>query len=107
MPRYFLLFCGGLFTLFGVQATSTDGIADIRAMYGGLELAWATALFWHAADDSRIKTGLYLAALSIGSLGVSRLISMGLTEFSTMSVLLMISELSAVAVAVFLAQQAD
>lgn len=119
MPRYYLLFCAGIFafmgmwalvspqgmvSLIGLRAESTDAIADVRAMYGGLELAWAAVLVWHANKPERIAVGLYMAAAAIGALGLSRIVSMLLTELAAMSVFLCVSEIAAAAVAAWLAR---
>lgn len=87
----------GMVALLGISARGTDGIADLRAMYGGMELAWAGILFWHAMDDTRTRVGLALCAVAIGSLGASRLLSQLLTEFTVLSTFLALSELGTAA----------
>lgn len=87
----------GLVAVLGIRAEGTDAVADLRAMYGGMELAWAAILLWHAAEPERVRPGLVLCAVAIGSLGASRLLSQLLTEFTALSAFLAASELGTAA----------
>ena len=120
MRRPFLIVCGLIWTgmgLWGMVAPAAmvaplgipveglDAVADVRAMYGGLALACAAVVFWHLADDERVSNGLIFNALTVGSLGVCRLITMLLWMSATpLTVFLTVVELSTAAVATALAR---
>jgi len=52
-----------------------SGIAELRAMYGGMELGVAAFLIWSSASTSpgRIRTALVGATLPLAALGLVRL----------------------------------
>ena len=59
----------------GVAVLDDRGIVELRAMYGGMELGMATFLAWTLSTSERTRTGLVAACLSIGGLGLVRLVS--------------------------------
>jgi hypothetical protein len=88
LPRIYLRFlgamtvCFGLLYLFipesltdptGFGSLSPGALTDVRATYGGLQLGFGAFLLWAAADPSRTRFALVLAALSIGAVAASRL----------------------------------
>lgn len=87
LTKPYLLVVGVLTILFGViylfvPATMTDpagfgplsgsALTDIRATYGGFQIGMGVFLLWAAGAEDRMKAGLILIALSIGSLFLSR-----------------------------------
>lgn len=87
LTKSYLLVVGVLTILFGViylfvPATMTDpagfgplrgsALTDIRATYGGFQIGMGAFLLWAAGAEDRMRAGLILIALSIGSLFLSR-----------------------------------
>ena len=58
----------------GVAATSVDGTIEIRAMYGGLELAIGLSALWAMWRPRWACHVLFLNGVITGGLGVGRLI---------------------------------
>lgn len=54
-----------------VTATSTAGIVELRAMYGGLQVGMGVFLGWCLATD-RVREGVVAATSTIGGLGAVR-----------------------------------
>lgn len=119
-PRHVLLVCAGIYgflglwgllspegmvALIGVKPEGIDGIGDIRAMYGGLELALAGLLLWHAMDEDRVSAGLILAGVTVGGIGGGRLFSQLLTGFSPLSAGLCLVELGSAILCGWFSQQ--
>jgi hypothetical protein len=82
----FLIF--GLILLVAPQATLArlgielaDGAAtiEIRAFYGGLELALGALLLWAALRPEGRAHGLVLGAVSYGGIGLTRALAMALS----------------------------
>ena len=68
----------------GVAATSTTGLIELRAMYGGLEMAVGAFALAAAALPWMLRSGLLAMGLSCAGLGVTRLASaLAAGEFST------------------------
>lgn len=120
MPRNLLLVCAALFGFFGlwgllspegmaatigIKATAADGVNDLRAMYGGLELGLAAVLGWHALTEDRVSDGLVIAALTIGGLGAARGLSMLVTEVTAMSTGLTLLEVGTAVVCFWFSQR--
>ena len=95
----------GMVALLGIGAVSPDAMADVRAMYGGMELTWAGILGWHALDDDRHRAGLYLATAAVGGIGTARLISELVSGGSALSIFLVVVELGATGVLWWFARQ--
>ncbi|MCO4745271.1 MAG: DUF4345 family protein [Proteobacteria bacterium] len=62
----------------GLAPTSDLGMVEARAMYGGLQLGMGAFLIWTLGTPERTRIGLVAATLSIGGLGLARLLSYGL-----------------------------
>lgn len=120
MPKNVLLVCAALFGFFGlwgllspvgmasmigVKPTAPDGLNDLRAMYGGLELGLAAVLLWHAQTEDRVSDGLLIAALTIGGLGAARGLSLFLNEAPVLSIALTLLELGTGIVCYWLSQR--
>ena len=95
----------GMVALVGVEAVTPDAIADVRAMYGGMELTWAGILAWHAMEEDRHRVGLYLATFAIGGIGAARLFSLLLVGGSALSIFLVVVELGATGLLWWFARQ--
>ncbi len=68
----------------GVAATSTTGLIELRAMYGGLEVAVGAFALAAAALPGMLRSGLLAMGLACAGLGVTRLLSaLAAGEFST------------------------
>lgn len=72
-------------TLAGLGITVSDGAAtvEIRAFYGGLELALGALLLWAALRPEARAHGLVLGAVSYGGIGLVRGVSMALAGVAT------------------------
>lgn len=88
----------GMVSVVDLHPRSPDALADVRAMYGGLELAIATLLLYHAAEPERVPNGLALGALFVAGIGGGRLLGQLISGFTGMSSLLLVFELGAAAV---------
>src|SRR5437868_9529200 len=87
-----LLIGSGAFALFGVwlfatpkamgavdiAADSPNARVEIRAMYGGLELALAVFLFMCIGNPDHQNIGLFLQMLAIGGIALGRLVGIAL-----------------------------
>ena len=62
----------------GVAAASADGVVELRAMYGGLELGMAAFLAWCAVSPARVRTGLAATCSTVGGLGAVRALGLAL-----------------------------
>jgi len=85
--RILILLSAGIFLFFGawlfadpsalagigIETTKTEGIIDLRATYGGLELGLAAFLLVAQARPSWHRAALLLSGLCIGGLGAGRL----------------------------------
>ncbi len=71
---------GGIYLLMPSIMTEPAGfgplrgsaLTDIRATYGGFQIGMGAFLLWAAGAEDRMRAGLILIALSIGSLFLSR-----------------------------------
>jgi hypothetical protein len=61
--------------LVGVHVTSATGDADVRAVYGGLQLGCASLLALAASRTEWIRPGLLAQLALYGGLGLARFIS--------------------------------
>ncbi|HEY2809017.1 MAG TPA: DUF4345 family protein [Steroidobacteraceae bacterium] len=68
----------------GVAATNTTGLIELRAMYGGLEMAVGAFALAAAVLPGMLRSGLLAMGLACAGLGVTRLFSaVAAAEFST------------------------
>jgi hypothetical protein len=68
----------------GVAATTLTGVIELRAMYGGLEMAVGAFALAAAWLPGMLRSGLLAMGLACAGLGVTRLLSAaGAGEFST------------------------
>ena len=88
----------GMVSVVDLHPRSPDALADVRAMYGGLELAIATLLLYHAAEPERVPTGFGLGSLFVAGIGGGRLIGVVLSGFTMLSGTLLAFELTAATV---------
>jgi hypothetical protein len=72
----FLLAPLGTLALTGIELDSPQAAVEIRAFYGGLELALGLALAWCALRRARWRDGLALTALIFGGIALARLFGM-------------------------------
>ncbi len=84
LSALFLLGFGGAFLFFPLGTLSLTGIViegplaavEIRAFYGGLEVALGLAVAWCALRRTRWKDGLGLTVLVFSGIGLARLFGM-------------------------------
>jgi Domain of unknown function (DUF4345) len=68
----------------GVAATTLTGLIELRAMYGGLEMAVGAFALAAACLPGMLRSGLLAMGLACAGLGVTRLLSAASAgEFST------------------------
>ena len=60
----------------GIEPISASGFTDLRATYGGFQLAMAGFLIWCLRDADRVATGLVAFAFLVGGLAVCRSIGL-------------------------------
>ncbi len=84
--KLFLYFAAGFYLLFAVLyfafpaaltepmglTASNTGLADIRAVYGGVQLGLAIFLWWSTQEDDRIYPGLLITVLITGGIALGR-----------------------------------
>lgn len=85
--RVFLWLFGAVFLVFGlvalvnpgamigpagIEAGAAGALAEVRAVYGGLQIGLALLLVWSALDPSRYASGLLAYGLILGSVGDCR-----------------------------------
>jgi hypothetical protein len=81
---YLLAMPQALSSTAGVAATTLTGLIELRAMYGGLEMAVGIFALLAAWLPGMLRGGLLGMGLACGGLGVTRLLSATLAgEFST------------------------
>lgn len=68
----------------GVTVSAPAGVTELRAMYGGLELGLGAFLALTALRPAWREAGLWMAALSVGGLGLARGLSAALDAASPM-----------------------
>lgn len=73
LPGIAFLVRPGLLRFVGVDPIGADGATEIRALYGGLEVAIAVALFVCALRHDLRRSGLTLQAILFGGLVGGRL----------------------------------
>jgi len=56
----------------GIELTTADAAADVRAVYGGLDLGVAVFLAWCAAARHRIYTGAVAMTICLAGITLSR-----------------------------------
>jgi hypothetical protein len=66
----------GTLALTGIELEGEQAAAEIRAYYGGMQLALGLAIAWCALRRTRWKDGLALTVLAIGGVGLARLFGM-------------------------------
>lgn len=86
--RAFLLLLAALFALAGVPGlisidpavdaginpATADAMAEVRVIYGGLNLAFCGFFLWSCVEAPRLRSGLILAALLMATTAASRAI---------------------------------
>jgi hypothetical protein len=81
---YLLAMPQALSSTAGVAATTVTGLIELRAMYGGLEIAVGIFALVAARLPGMLRSGLLAMGLACAGLGVTRLLSATLAgEFST------------------------
>ena len=65
----------GLLEPVGVGVLGPAGIVELRAMYGGMLIGLGGFLVWCTGEAERAWLGLLCATLTVGGLGVGRLVS--------------------------------
>jgi hypothetical protein len=108
LARGYLWFCvimsvvfGGLYVVapeaitepMGIQAVTSAGSTDLRATYGGFQLAMAGFLLWCLRDPARIDAGLVAFAFLVGGLAVCRGVGLLIDGISSEMVGAMVMEL--------------
>jgi len=71
----FLLFPAEMSSLVGVSFSGATADADIRAVYGGLQLGCAVVLLLAAANPARHRFGLLIQMILYGGLAASRFVA--------------------------------
>lgn len=98
----FLLAPGTMATFVDVRLASATADADVRAVYGGLQLGCALFLLWAAADPARCRAGLVAQLALYGGLALARLPSYALAGLpSPLGLALHAGELVGLALGVF------
>ena len=64
----------GMMSMVGVELDSASGAADVRAIYGGLEIGVGLFLLACARQDSWIPPGLLASAYAFSLVGGARLV---------------------------------
>lgn len=83
----------------GLVVEGANGAIEVRAMYGGLELGMAAFLLWCAIAEERVRTGVVAVTLSIGGLGLGRMLTwVALRPPDTLHPLLIPLELSSLVI---------
>ena len=67
----------------GLQASGATAAADLRAVYGGLQLACGGLLVYFAVDPDRHRVGLVVQLALYTSLAVARLVSYAVSGLPT------------------------
>ena len=91
----------------GVAANSPDGRAELRAMYGGLELGIAGFLGLCLLRPDFTEPGLWLQLLAIGGIGLGRLLGISVEKGGVSKVVWFFAALELVAMLVTLAALAQ
>lgn len=93
LPRYYLIAFGVMSLLGGLVYLLAPGAAteaadfgvlssaaatDVRATYGGCQIAVGAFCLWSAGELSRVRGGLMLAAMVMGAIFVSRIIGLAI-----------------------------
>jgi len=72
----FLLFPDAMAARVGIELRRVSGPSDVRAVFGGLEVAIALLLALAAARDARLRAGLLASASLFGGLCAGRVTSL-------------------------------
>jgi len=78
----YLVAPGAIIAPMGIETTSAVGLTDIRATYGGFQLAMAGFLWWCLRDEARLATGLVAFAFLVGGLAACRITGLLLDGFT-------------------------
>ena len=62
----------------GVTATSATGLTEIRAMYGGLQLAIGAGCIWGVVAPDARRSAVWMLFLLTSGIGTARVIGIGL-----------------------------
>ncbi len=73
----------GIMAMADVFATGAAAAVELRAFYGGLEIALAVVILICALRPERRRDGLWLTLFIYAGIGVTRLIGMGIDEVSS------------------------
>ena len=94
----FLLQPAGMGSLVGLSLESPTADADVRAVYGGLQLGCALVLAWAAASPQRVRAGLLALMALYGGLAGARLLSYAVVGLpSSLGIALHLGEIVALA----------
>ncbi len=64
----------------GFGVIGAGGLTDVRATYGGFQIGVGAFTLWAAADPTRVRAALTLTAMTIASIGLSRLTGLMLDD---------------------------
>ncbi|MBB3048345.1 hypothetical protein FHR99_002619 [Litorivivens lipolytica] len=73
---YCLVFPEFLGPIAGVEATAATGVAELRAMYGGLQIAVGLAALVGFLRSDYIERALWVQVVAVGGIGGGRLIGL-------------------------------
>jgi len=59
----------------GIAATNTTGATEVRAMYGGLQIAIGLLALFALLNPSRVDSALWCLAILIGGIGLARVLA--------------------------------
>jgi hypothetical protein len=97
---------GALANYAGVMANSDTGTSELRAMYGGMELAIGLSALWAIVRPKWREHALFLQAVVTGGIAAGRLVGMVVSGNASMYTLSALSfELSAVLLCVIFARR--
>ena len=98
----FLVAPGAMATLVGITLADATSVADIRAVYGGLQLGCAAFLGYAATRNAWVQPALALQIATFGGLCLARIVSYAIAGLpSTLGYLLHAGEILGLAFGLF------
>lgn len=73
---YCLVFPEFLGPIAGVEAVTATGVAELRAMYGGLQIAVGLAALVGFVHNDYIERALWVQVVAVGGIGSGRLVGL-------------------------------